>query len=435
STFMQIKSGSLIKASGGFVIINADDLFQDEYSWDYLKRTLKSGEIQIQPQTSPFSTMGTSIKPQPIKIDVKVILIGDIRIYYKLSETDGDFGKYFNVTAIFDNQMDFTDENIRQFVCLVAEFGKKMHYKPITDEGIGYLLKFGRKLTEDRRKLSVRFSKINDLLTEANYWAKEMGLREITVETLKKAEEEKKYFLSIVEDEVFDSLKDGTTKIQVDGKRTGAINGLVVCRAPYEFGQPTLLTAACTAGDDGIINIEHEAGLSCESYDKAVMIIEGFLRSHYEDKYHMSFRASICFEQSFALIDGDSASAAEIFAILSAVSGVPLRQDLAVTGSVNQHGDIQPIGGVSEKIAGFYKLCKLWGLTGKQGVVVPKSNIDNILLSQEIIDAVAQKKFHIYPISTVDEGIELFTGMESKVFNALAKKKFKELSSKVKGNK
>ena len=432
STFMQVKSGSLIKASGGFVIINAEDLFHDEYSWDFLKRSLKSGEIQIQSQSGPFSTMGTSIKPQPIKIDVKVILIGDITTYYKLYHTDGDFSKFFNVSAVFDSQMEFNDENIRQFVCFVVEFGKKMHYKAITDEGIGYLLKYGRRLTEDRRKLSVRFSKITDLLTEANYWAREMGLKEITVEALKKAEDEKRYFLSIVEDEVFDGLTNGSIKIQVDGKRTGAINGLVICRAPYEFGQPVLITSVCSAGDDGIINIEHEAELSSEFYDKAVMIIEGFLRNRYEDKYHMSFRASVCFEQSYSIIDGDSASAAEIFAILSAVTGVPLRQDLAVTGSVNQHGDIQPIGGVNEKIAGFYKLCKHQGLTGRQGVIVPKANIDNLLLSQEIIDAVADKKFHIYPISTVDEGIKIFTGMESREFNALAKKKFKELSSKIK---
>ena len=435
STFMQIKSGSLIKASGGFVIINAEDLFHDEYSWDYLKRTLKSGEIQIQPLSGPYNTMGTSIKPHPIKIDVKVILIGDIGTYIKLYNSDGDFSKYFNVSAVFDSQMDYNEENIRQFVCFVVEFGKKMHYKPITDEGIGYLLQYGRRLTADRRKLSVRFSKVTDLLTEANYWAKEMGLREITAEALKKAEDEKKYFVSIVEDEVFDSLTNGSIKIQVDGRRAGAINGLVICRAPYEFGQPILITAACSAGDDGIINIEHEADLSSESYDKAVMIIEGFLRSHYEDKYHMSFRSSVCFEQSYSIIDGDSASAAEIFAILSAVTGVKLRQDLAVTGSVNQHGDIQPIGGVNEKIEGFYKLCRHHGLTGKQGVIVPRANIDNLLLPQEIIDAVAKKQFHIYPISTIDEGISLFTGMDSDEFNALAKKKFKELSSKIKGNK
>lgn len=435
STFMQIKSGSLIKASGGFVIINAEDLFHDEYSWDYLKRTLKSGEIQIQPLSGPYNTMGTSIKPQPIKIDVKVILIGDVLTYYKLYNSDGDFCKYFNVSAVFDNQMDFKEENIRQFVCFVVEFGKKMHYKNITDDGIGYLLQYGRRLTADRRKLSVRFSKITDLLTEANYWAKEMGLREITAEALKKAEDEKRYFESIVEDEIFESLSDGSTKIEVDGKRTGAINGLVVCRAPYEFGQPVLITAVCSAGEDGIINIEHEAGLSSESYDKAVMIIEGFLRNRYEDKYHMSFRASVCFEQSFAMIDGDSASAAEIFAILSAVTGVKVRQDLAVTGSVNQHGEIQPIGGVNEKITGFFTLCKRLGLTGKQGVIVPKTNIDNLLLPQEIIDAVAGKQFHIYPISTVDEGIELFTGMKSAEFNTLARKKFKELSSKVKNSK
>ena len=436
SNFMQIKSGSLIKASGGFVVINAEDLFQDEYSWDYLKRTLKSGEIQIQPQGNPLNMMGTSIKPKPVKIDVKVILIGSEKIFDVLYESDEDFSKFFKVSAEFDDQMPFNDENTRQYVSFAVDFCKKMKYKPITDDGIGYVLKYGRKLTEDRRKLSTRFSKITDLITEANYWAREMGLSEITAQALKKAEEEKKYFESLSEDRVSDMMADGTIKIQVDGLRVGAVNALtVLSRGSYSYGRPSLLTAVCSSGDDGIINIEHEAGLSGEIYDKAVMITEGFLRSRYADKYLMSFRASICFEQSYGMIEGDSASSAELYALLSAVTGVSLRQDIAATGSVNQHGDIQPVGGVSEKIIGFYTMCKRLGLTGKQGVIVPKLNIDNILLPQEIIDAVSKKRFHIYPVSSIDEGLELLTGMESNAFNTLAKKKFKELSSKTKANK
>ena len=434
SSFMCIKGGSLLKASGGFLVISADDVSVDD-SWEYLKRTLKNGELQIQPQSSPFSTAGSFIKPQPIKIDVKVILIGDFETFFKLSHSDVDFGKYFNVLAVFESQMEYNEENIRQFVCFVVEFIKKMKYKPITDEGIGYVLKYARRLTENRRKLSVRFSKITDLISEANYWAKEMGLKEITVESLKKAEEEKRYLVSMYEDHVFDELENGNIKIQTDGKRVGAINGLTIVRDAYEFGHPSLITAVCSAGDDGIISIEHESDLSSEILDKAVMITDGFLRAKYEDNYHMSFRASVCFEQCYGVVDGDSASAAEIYAILSSVTGVPLRQDLAVTGSLNQHGDIQPIGGVSEKITGFFKLCKQRGLTGKQGVIVPRSNIDNILLSQEIIDAVAKKQFHIYPVSTIDEGIKLFTGMDTEAFNALAKKKFKALSAKVKNSK
>ena len=434
SNFMCIKSGSLLKASGGFLVISADDVSVDD-SWEYLKRTLKNGELQIQPQPSPYSTMGTFIKPQPIKIDVKVILIGDFETFIKLSHSDVDFGKYFNVLAVFESQMKYNEENIRQFVCFVVEFIKKMKYKPITDEGIGYLLKYARRLTENRKKISVRFSKITDLISEANYWAREMGLKEISAESLKKAEDEKRYLVSMYEDQIFDELGNGRIKIQTDGKRIGAINGLTIVRDAYEFGHPSLITAVCSAGDDGIISIEHESDLSGEILDKAVMITEGFLRARYEDNYHMSFRASVCFEQCYGGVDGDSASAAEIYAILSSVTGVPLRQDLAITGSVNQHGEIQPIGGVSEKITGFYRLCKQRGLTGKQGVLVPMSNIDNILLSQEIIDDVAKKKFHIYPISTIDEGIKLFTGMDSKEFNTLAKKKFKALSAKVKNSK
>ena len=434
SSFLSIKSGSLLKASGGFLVISADDVSMDD-SWEYLKRTLKNGELQIQPQPSPYGTLGTSIKPEPIKIDVKVILIGDIVTYLKLSHSDVDFGKYFNVIAVFESMMKYNEENIRQFVCFVVEFVRKMKYKPITDDGIGYLLKYARRITEDRKKLSVRFSKITDLISEANYWAREMGLKDISVESLKKAEDEKRYLVSMYEDHIFDELENGIIKIQTEGKRIGAINGLTIVRDAYEFGHPSLITAVCSSGDDGIISIEHESDLSSEILDKAVMITEGFLRNRYEDNYHMSFRASVCFEQCYCEVDGDSASAAEIYAILSSVTGVPLRQDLAVTGSMNQHGDIQPIGGVSYKITGFYKLCKERGLTSKQGVLVHKDNIDNILLSQEIIDAVAKKQFHIYPISTIDEGIKLFTGMEADAFNALAKKKFKALSAKVKNSK
>ncbi|MBR0319374.1 MAG: AAA family ATPase [Spirochaetia bacterium] len=433
SSYLFVKGGSLLKASGGFLVISADDLTLDE-SWDYLKRTLKNGELQIQPLPGPYSSIGASIKPQPVKIDLKVILIGDFDTFLKLSSSDVDFGKYFNVLAVFESHMNYNEENTRQFVAFVVELVRKMKYKPITDEGIGYVLMYARRLTEDRKKLSVRFSKITDLICEANYWAKEMGLKEISVQALKKAEDEKRYLVSMYEDHIFEDLGKGILKIKTDGKRIGAINGLTITRDAYEFGQPSLITAVCSAGDEGIISIEHEADLSGEILDKAVLITEGFLRGRYEDNYHMSFRASICFEQMFG-VDGDSASAAELYAILSAVTGVPLRQDLAVTGSMNQHGDIQAIGGVSNKITGFYKLCKERGLTGKQGVVVPKDNIDSILLSQEIIDAVAAKKFHIYPISTIDEGNKLFTGMDSDSFNALAKKRFKELSSKVKGNK
>ena len=332
--------------------------------------------------------------------------------------------------------MPFDDENTNLYISFIDEYCGKRKFMNITDSGISYILKYSKKLTEDRRKLSTRFSKITDLITEADYWAKEMGQAEITEVSLKKAEDEKKYFESLSEDRITDMMTNGTLKIQVEGKQIGAINALtVLSRGSYSYGRPSLLTAVCSAGDDGIINIEHEAGLSGEIYDKSVMITEGFLRSRYADNYLMSFWASICFEQSYGMIDGDSASSTELYALLSAVTGVPLRQDIAVTGSVNQHGDIQPVGGVTEKITGFYTMCKRLKFTGRQGVIVPKTNIDNILLSDEILDDIAKGKFHIYPVATIDEGLEILTGMDIKKFNALALKKFKALSSKAKGNK
>lgn len=448
ANFMMIKAGSLIKASGGFIIINAEDLFQDEASWEYMKRTLKSGEVQIQASGNPLNMMGSSLKPKAVKTDVKIILIGSERISNILYESDEDFGKFFKVIAEFDSEMDLDEESIGQYAEYVDHTCEARKLMPVTDEGIGFILKYGMILTDNRNKLSTRFSRISDLLIEGNYWAKQMGLKSITGETLKKAESERLYFIGLAEKNITDQILRGTINIQTEGTRTGTINALTVLttRGGYSFGQPSLLTAVCCAGDDGIINIEHEAGLSGEIYDKAVMIIEGFIRTVYSDRFNMSFRASLCFEQSYGIIDGDSASAAEIYALLSAVTGVPLRQDIAVTGSVNQFGEIQAVGGVREKVAGFFKICEHRGLSGTQGVIIPETNIDNLLLPDEILEAVSKGLFHIYPIRTVNEGLEILTGMvagekdaEGKFpegsFNAKAVSCFRELSEKLKENK
>ena len=447
TSFMMIKAGSLIKASGGFIIINAEDLFQDEVSWEYMKRTLKSGEVQIQAPGNPLNMMGSSMKPKPVKTDTKIILIGNRKIYDILYESDEDFGKFFKVTAEFDSEMALTEESIGQYAEYVDHICRLKKLMPVTDCGIGYVLKYGMVLTDSSRKLSTRFSRIADLLTEGNYWARKMGLKSITEEALKKAEAERRYFGSLSEKKLTDEILKGIIKIQTEGTRIGAVNALTVLSwGDYSYGQPSLLTAVCCAGDDGIINIEHEAGLSGEIYDKAVMITEGYLRSFYSGGFHMAFRASLCFEQSYGMIEGDSASAAEIYSLLSAVTGVPLRQDIAVTGSVNQFGEIQPVGGVREKVSGFFKICREKGLTGTQGVIVPESNIENILLPDEILEAVTKGLFHIYPVKTVNEGLEILTGMTAGArdesgsfpegsFNALAMKSFKELSEKAKENK
>ncbi|MCQ2604807.1 MAG: AAA family ATPase [Spirochaetia bacterium] len=436
TNFTMIKAGSMIKASGGFVIINAEDLFQDENSWEYMKRTLKNEEIQVQSLGNPLNMVGISLKPKPVKIDVKVILIGSEKIYDLLYETDEDFGKFFKISAEFDSEMPFTQENAGQYVYFIQELIRKKKFKSISDQGINYIIKYGKKLTEDRNKLTTRFSKISDILTEANYWARQMGLKQITEEALKRAEDEKKYFESLQEEKLLAMLFNGTIKIQVQGSRVGAINALtVLSRGSYSYGHPSLLTATCSAGDDGIINIENEAGLSGEIFNKSVMIIEGFLRHHYSDNFLMSFRASLCFEQSYGMIDGDSASSTEIYALLSAVTGIPLRQDIAVTGSVNQFGEIQPVGGVSEKITGFFEVCEKLGMTGTQGVIVPETNINNILLPDNILDAIGRGVFHIYPVTSINQGIEILTGMKADDFNAQAVKKFKELSKKAKDSK
>ena len=442
SSFMMVKAGSIIKASGGFLIINAEELFQEETAWEHLKRALKSGEVQIQQPISPFNPSGGYLKPEPVKIDTKIIIIGSENVYDVLYESDEEFEKYFKVTAEFDSEMEINEENIRQYISFIDEHIKSKNLKPITDDGIQAVIDYGIKLTSHRKKISTRFSKILDLLVEADYWAGEAGKKTADSSDVEAAIAKRNYMNSLPEEKLTFMMEEGTLRIDVKGKKTGVVNGLAVYdRGFYTFGRPFLVSATVAPGDEGIINVEREAGLSGEIHNKGVMIIEGFLRSFYGRSFPVSMFASICFEQSYGEIEGDSASSTEIYALLSAITEIPIRQDIAVTGSVNQLGQIQPIGGVNEKIEGFYSICEKFGLTGTQGVIIPESNIKNLVLGKKVIEAIEKGVFSIYPIKHVTDGMSILTEMEigkadSKgsfpvhTFNHLAGKKLKEISRK-----
>ena len=441
TSISMVKAGSVIKASGGFLVINAEDLLQEENSWDHLKRALKSGEVQIQQQVNPLIPANIFMKPEAVKIDTKIIIIGSEHLYEILYHSDEEFEKFFKIAAEFDSDMGMTDENLGQFIRYIDGYCDRKEIRKITDRGMSAIIDYGIKLSGSRKKLTTRFSRIVDLLTEADYWAKEAMINEIGPESIKKAIDEKKYLNSLQEEKLTSLIKDGTIRIKIDGRETGIINGLAVYeKGSYSFGKPFMISATTAPGDEGIVNIEREAGLSGEIYNKGVMILEGYLRSRYASKFPLSIYSSICFEQSYGEIEGDSASSTEIYVLLSSITGVPLRQDIAVTGSVNQRGEIQPIGGVTEKVEGFYSICREISFTGNQGVIIPETNIKNLILNDEIKKSIEKGEFHIYPVKTIDDGIRILTDMEpgektrrgtfpAHTFNHLAEKKLKDLSA------
>ena len=442
TSFMMAKAGSLIKASGGFLILDAESLFHEENSWEHLKRALKSTEVQIQQPISPFNPSGGFLKLEPIKIDTKIIIIGNENIYDILYNTDQDFEKFFKVIAEFDSEMDINNDNTQQYISFIEEQIKAKNMKPIADTGMQAILDFGIRMTGHRKKYSTRFAKILDLLVEVDYWAREAGANQIDRTAVETAIAKRNYMNNLPEEKLISLIEEGTIKIEVAEKKIGVVNGLAVHdRGFYTFGRPFLISATVAPGDEGIINIEREAGLSGEIYNKGAMIIEGFLRSFYAKDFPLSLFASICFEQSYGEIEGDSASSTEIFALLSAIAEVPFRQNIAITGSVNQLGQIQPIGGVNEKIEGFYSICEKFGLTGTQGVIIPELNIKNLVLHRNIKEAVKKGTFSIYPIKTINEGISILSDMEageitkkgvfpSGTFNHIIEKKLRYLSKK-----
>ena len=407
-----IKAGSLLRANGGYIVFNALEALIEPGVWPFLKRTLKNRLLNMQPY-DPFSMASTAIKPEPIPTDVKVIMIGDDRLYHLLYNLEEDFKKIFKTKSQFDTEMPVNDERIADYACFINKITADEELLHFDKTAVAAVIEFGIRLAGKQKKLSTRFSDVADLLREANYWGKKDGSSVVRESHINKAYEEKIGRLKLVEDKIQEMIEDGTIMIDTEGRVCGQVNGLSVYdMGDYSFGKPAKITAETSMGRAGIINIEREAKLSGKTHDKGVLILEGYFRGKYAQDKPLTMSASICFEQSYGGVDGDSASSTEIYAILSSLSNIPIRQDIAVTGSVNQKGEIQPIGGVNQKIEGFYDVCRAKGLLGEPGVIIPALNVPDLMLRKDLVKAVSEGKFRVCPVETIDEGIAILTGAE-----------------------
>ena len=404
---LRLTSGSLLDAAGGFFVVRADKILSQEGLWESLKLYAESSSFIVRGQNDKNSTF---IRPVTSSVATKIILIGSDELYDKLCDSDDEFLRLFKVSAEFDFSMPATDENIQGTIAYLLDITAKNTQIPISDSAICQLLVYSSWYAEMRDELTTKLSFLGDLVSEANYVAERENRSEIDAYCINRAMEERDFANSLTEDKINQEIQSGEMVISLEGTKTGVINGLAVMdRGLASFGTPTVISVSVAPGSEGIVNIEHEAGLSGEIHDKGLLILQGYLRKQYARTFPLSVYAGICFEQSYAEVDGDSASSAELFALLSAIGELPVRQDIAVTGSVNQLGDIQPVGGINEKIAGFFAICSLMGLTGRQGVIIPRQNIKTLILPDKVLSAIEAGKFHIYPISTIDEGMEILT--------------------------
>ena len=430
TNFNLIKAGSIHRANGGYLIINAMDLLTNPFSWDTLKRTLKNGESRIENLGEQYRLVLTkTIKPEPIPINLKVILIGTPYLYYLLYHNDEDFKKLFKVRADFDTSMDRTPDNMKAYASFISSFVRRENLRHLTKEAVSEVIDYGSRLVEDQKKITTRFQYICDIISEADYWAAQDNSNYIDRKHVKKAIEEKEFRSNLVEKRIQELIKRGVILIDTEGKKVGQINGISIIQlGDYEFGKPSRITANIHMGNKGVINIEREVKLSGRIHNKGVLILSGFLGERYAKDKPLSLSATLTFEQLYEEVEGDSASSAELYALLSAIGNIPLKQNLAVTGSVNQKGEIQPVGGVNRKIEGFFDTCKVKGLTGDQGVIIPYENIDDLMLKDEVIEAVREGKFHIYAVKTIDEGMELLSDLSMDEINERVNKSLRELA-------
>ncbi len=417
--FTKVKAGSLLRADGGYLVLNALDLLIEPGVWQDLKRSLRTGLVDIQTYEPLFGFSVTSIKPEPIEINVKVIMIGDTELYHLLYFRDDDFKKIFKIRADFDFEMLKSKKNVNQYIRFVKMLCDDEKLLPFDSSALAQIIEFGVRLAGRQQKISTRFNIIADVTREANYWAQKTLSKVVSCEHVEKAIAERIYRVKLIEEKVQELIENETIMIDTDGAEIGQVNGLSIYDVgEHAFGKPSRITARTSLGRSGVINIEREAELSGPTHNKGVAILSGYFRSKFAQSKPLVMDASITFEQSYGGIDGDSASSTEIYAILSSLAEIPIRQDIAVTGSVNQKGEIQPIGGVNIKIEGFYDVCKARGLTGNQGVIIPFQNIDDLMIREEVYNAVDNKKFHIYAIKSIDDGIEILTGIKAGKQNA-----------------
>ena len=423
--FTKLIPGAVHKANGGYLVLYVDQLLRYPLSWDMLKRAIQSRQIGVDTQTS--------IKPENMPIDIKVVLIGNHYMYNLLYNYDSDFSKYFKIFVDFDNEMDKTDHNEDGIARFIAYQCGKNNLKHFTYDAVKEVIKFSTRICGDRYKLSTKFNKIMEIIFEGDVCAQIRDSEYVDKCDVQKAILERKKRLNRIENKMEESLENGFTLIETSGNRIGVMNGLsVLSTGEYSFGRPSRITVTTSPGNKGIVNIEREVNMSGPIHNKGVLILGGYLAENFAQEFPLSLNANICFEQNYGGIEGDSATGAELYALLSSLSKIPLKQNIAATGSMNQKGEIQVVGGISEKIEGFYSACKKQGLNGNQGVIIPKNNSRNLVLSEEVTNAINEGKFTVYTVERVEEAIEILTDvkfdeMKSRVIERL--REFNELQS------
>jgi len=413
--FTMIKPGVLHKANGGYLVMKALDLLKWYFSWEALKRALRDQEIRIEDLGELYGLFSTkTIRPEPIPLDTKIVLTGDPYLFELLHLYDDRFQKLFKIKAHMDDRLDRKEDTILQCAQMIGRFCREQKIRHLDRSGVARTLEYSMERTEDGEKLTLELADISDLIKEANYFASLEEKDLIGRDHVEKAIQKRIYRSNLVEERIKELVKDDIFWIETAGSKVGQINGLsLLMTGDHEFGKPNRITAVVSVGREGVIAIEKESKMSGNIHTKGVMILTSFLKERFGHNKPISLTATLCFEQSYGLVEGDSASSTELFALLSALSGVPIKQGIAVTGSVSQKGEIQAVGGVNRKVEAFFDICKHKGLNGEQGVIIPEKNIRNLMLKQEVIDAVKEGRFHIWPIATIEEGIEILTGIEA----------------------
>jgi len=442
--FTMIKNGALHRANGGYLILEVRDLLTTPFAWDALKRTLQEQQVKTEAMGQEYRAIQTqTLEPETIPLDVKVVLIGNPLLYYLLYNHDEDFQKLFRVKADFERETDWDEETVQEYARYVGTVTEDENLKEFSPSGVARIVEEGARAVESTKKLDAKMADLSDLVIQSNYWARRNDHDLVEWDDVNKAVKEKIYRSNRIEERIQEKIEDGTILIDTEGERMGQVNGLsVLPLGDYQFGKPSRVTARTHAGDSGVINIDRETEMGGQIHNKGSMILQGYLGGQYAQDVPLSLSASITFEQMYSGVEGDSASSTELFALLSSLSDYTVRQGLAVTGSVNQHGDIQAIGGVNTKVEGFFEVCRQKGLTGDQGVLIPESNVQDLMLRDYVIEAVREDEFSIHPVSTVEEGIELLTGVPAgelrddgtypeDTVNAAVKDRLRELAATV----
>lgn len=411
--FTMIKPGALHQANGGYLILQLKDVLMVPLSWEALKRALKSREIRIENIGEQLGLLPTAtLRPEPIPLDVKVAIIGSPLLYHLLYVLDEDFRKLFKIKADFDVDMERSELTLNEYARAICTICSREGLLPFRRDAVARVLEYSARLAEDQEKLSARFNEVTEIIYEGSAWARRDGAEVVRAEHVQQALEEKVFRSNRIEERIREAIQRGQLLVDIEGAKVGQVNGLAVhALGDYAFGRPNRITARTFVGSRGVVNIDREAQLSGRIHTKGIFILGAYLGGRYAQDRPLSLNASLTFEQSYDEVEGDSASSTELYTLLSDLAGVPIDQGIAVTGSVNQRGEIQPIGGVNEKVEGFYYVCKAIGLTGRQGVLIPHQNVRNLMLNDEVAEAVRQGRFHLWAVSTVDEGLEILTGL------------------------